>query len=225
VRGHHQYVFEIKEMVSQRGDKKQAVFLDRDGVICREEGYLSDPRRLQLLPGSGDAIRLFNRNALTTVVITNQSGVARGFFPEAAIAEMNCTMKELLEEYEASLDGIYYCPHHPEGIIESYRKECDCRKPAAGLLMRAAQDHGIDLSRSYLVGDKRTDMECACRAGVKGILVLTGYGAEEYRLMPPAPGAKPVFVAQDLLDAARWIIQDIRSPNHEDTDRQAECHR
>ena len=212
-------------MVTQSGDMRRAVFLDRDGVICREEGYISDPRRLQLLPGSGDAIRLFNRNALTAVVITNQSGVARGFFPEAAIAEMNRAMKERLEEQGACLDGIYYCPHHPEGIIESYRQVCDCRKPAAGLLMRAARDHSIDLSRSYLVGDKRTDLECACRAGVKGILVLTGYGAAEYRLMPPDPGAKPVYVAEDLLDAARWIIHDIRSPNHEDTDSQAECHR
>lgn len=204
---------------------KQAVFLDRDGVICREEGYISDPRRLQLLPGSGDAIRLFNRNAITTVVITNQSGVARGFFPEGAIAEMNRAMTERLEEQGACLDGIYYCPHHPEGSIESFRKVCDCRKPATGLLTRAARDHGIDLSRSYLVGDKRSDMECAWRAGVKGILVRTGYGAEEYRLMSPAPAAKPVFVADDLLDAARWIIHDIRSPNHEDTDSQAECHR
>ncbi len=169
---------------------KQAVFLDRDGVICREEGYISDPRRLQLLPGSGDAIRLFNRNAITTVVITNQSGVARGFFPEGAIAEMNRAMTERLEEQGACLDGIYYCPHHPEGIIESFRKVCDCRKPATGLLTRAARDHGIDLSRSYLVGDKRSDMECACRAGVKGILVLTGYGAEEYRLMSPASGSE-----------------------------------
>jgi D-glycero-D-manno-heptose 1,7-bisphosphate phosphatase len=204
---------------------KQAVFLDRDGVIIREEGYISDPRRLQLLPGSGDAIRLFNRSAITTVVITNQSGVARGFFSEGAIAEMNRAMTERLEEQGACLDGIYYCPHHPEGIIESFRKVCDCRKPATGLLTRAARDHGIELSRSYLVGDKRSDMECACRAGVKGILVLTGYGAEEYRLMSTAPAAKPVFVADDLLDAARWIIHDIRSPNHEDTDSQAECHR
>jgi D-glycero-D-manno-heptose 1,7-bisphosphate phosphatase len=204
---------------------KQAVFLDRDGVIIREEGYISDPRRLQLLPGSGDAIRLFNRSAITTVVITNQSGVARGFFSEGAIAEMNRAMTERLEEQGACLDGIYYCPHHPEGIIESFRKVCDCRKPATGLLTRAARDHGIELSRSYLVGDKRSDMECACRAGVKGILVLTGYGAEEYRLMSPAPAAKPVFVGDDLLDAARWIIHDIRSPNHEDIDSQAECHR
>ena len=201
---------------------RRAVFLDRDGVICTEESYISDPRQLRLIPGAVEAIRLFNQSGLAAVVITNQSGVARGFFPEEAIADMNLAMKELLKEYGACLDGIYYCPHHPEGIIEPYRKECDCRKPAAGLLMRAARDHGIDLSRSYLVGDKRTDLECACRAGVKGILVLTGYGAEECKHIDHAPGVHPAIIAADLREAAGWILKDLRSSNHEDIDRQAE---
>lgn len=200
----------------------RAVFLDRDGVICREAGYVSDPRKLQLLPGADDAVRLFNEFGITTVVVTNQSGVARGFFPEESIGIINSSMKELLRGRGAHLDGIYYCPHHPEGIVATYRKECDCRKPATGLLRRAANDFNIDLSRSYLVGDKLSDMECARRAGSKGILVLTGYGAAEYRRIDGTPGMNPAFVASDLLEAARWVINDIRSLTHEDIDNQAE---
>ncbi len=204
------------------GDMNRAVFLDRDGVICREEGYMSDPRTLQLLPGADDAIRFFNECGITTVVVTNQSGVARGFFTEESIGIINSSMKELLRGRGAHLDGIYYCPHHPEGIIATYRKVCDCRKPATGLLRRAANDFNIDLSRSYLVGDKLSDMECARRAGSKGILVLTGYGAAEYRRIDGTPGMNPAFVASDLLEAARWVINDIRSLIHEDIDNQAE---
>lgn len=197
---------------------KQAVFIDRDGAICREVGYLRDPLQLQLLPGAADAIRLFNRIGLKTIVITNQSGVARGYLNEDTLAAIHRTMSELLGQNGACLDGIYYCPHHPEGTVNRYRYDCDCRKPATGLLKRAALEHDLRLSGSYLIGDKLTDIECAYRAGVKAILVLTGYGAEEYKTMTASGFMQPAFIAADLLDAAGWIIQDFSFASLEDTD-------
>jgi len=201
---------------------KQAVFIDRDGAICKEVGYLRDPSQFQLIPGASDAIRLFNRSGLKTIVVTNQSGVARGYFSEDMIAEVHRTMSNTLGEQGAYLDGIYYCPHHPQGIVDHYRKTCDCRKPATGLLKRAAFDHAIELSRSYLIGDKLTDMECAYRAGVKAILVLTGCGAEERRTMTTPRLEEPAFIAADLLDAARWIIEDSQCRNHGNSDNKIE---
>ena len=201
---------------------RRAVFLDRDGVICTEEGYNSDPRRLRLIPGVVDAIRLFNQSGLAAVVITNQSGVARGFFAEETVAALNRAMHERLEEQGAYLDAVYYCPHHPDGTVEKYRRVCDCRKPATGMLRQAADECNLDVNRSYLVGDKLSDIECAGRAGVKGILVLTGYGAEECKRLDRAPGVHPSFIAADLREAAGWIVNDLRSYNHENTDHQAE---
>jgi D-glycero-D-manno-heptose 1,7-bisphosphate phosphatase len=201
---------------------RRAVFLDRDGVICREEGYLSDPVQMRLLPGAADAICLFNQNSLAAVVVTNQSGVARGFFSEETVVAVNRAMKERLGEQGARLDAVYYCPHHPEGAVEKYRKACDCRKPATGLLQQAAHEFALDLKRSYLVGDKLSDMDCAGRAGATGILVLTGYGAAECRRIDRTAGVNPAFIAADLLEAARWILTDIRFHNHEDIDCQAE---
>ena len=197
-------------MVTQSGDMRRAVFLDRDGVICREEGYISDPRRLQLLPGSGDAIRLFNRNALTAVVITNQSGVARGFFPEAAIVDMNRAMKELLEEYGACLDGIYYCPHHPTAGNSRYTTTCDCRKPGTGLIDRAARELDIDIKQSYVVGDKWSDIELGQRSGAHSILVRTGFAADDAGNARPPHVKDPDFVAHTISEAADWIVEDVQ---------------
>jgi D-glycero-D-manno-heptose 1,7-bisphosphate phosphatase len=201
---------------------RRAVFLDRDGVICREVDYMRDSRQLQLIPGAADAIRLFNQSGLAAVVVTNQSGVARGFFDEETVAALNRVMRERLEERGAQLDAVYYCPHHPDGVVEKYSIACDCRKPATGLLRQAADECILDLKRSYLVGDKLSDIECAGGAGVKGILVLTGYGAEESKRIDRTPGVHPAFIAADLREAAGWILNDLRSSNHEDIDRQAE---
>jgi D-glycero-D-manno-heptose 1,7-bisphosphate phosphatase len=201
---------------------RRAVFLDRDGVLCAEEGYISDARQLRLIHGAVDAIRLFNQNGLAAVVITNQSGVARGYFTEETVAALNRAMHERLEEQGARLDAVYYCPHHPEGAVDKYRLACDCRKPATGMLRQAAEERNLDLKRSYLVGDKLSDIECAGRAGVKGILVLTGYGAEERKRLDQTPEVHPAFIAADLREAAGWILNDLRSSNHEDIDRQVE---
>ena len=172
---------------------RRGVFLDRDGTIIQERGYLSDPEELELIPGASRAIRLINLLGLPAVVVSNQSGVARGYVTLAQAEEINTRLRLLVEQEEGFLDGIYYCPHLPED-------GCTCRKPAPGMLRQAAAELQVDLDNSYLAGDKAADIEAIHRVGGKGILVLTGYGREEQG------GAAPDFVAQDLLEAAYWIL-------------------
>lgn len=204
---------------------ERAVFVDRDGVISEEVGYLGDRDHLRLIPNSAEAVKLVNQSGLKIIAITNQSGIARGYFSEEMLGHIHRKMEQLLSDQGAFLDGIYYCPHHPEGTVEAYRMECDCRKPAAGLLTRAAQEHSIDVSSSYLVGDKRTDIECAHRAGAQGILVLTGYGKDELRKINSAALAQPAYVAADLRDAVQWIIKEITSGKPGDPHHKIECNR
>ena len=204
---------------------ERAVFLDRDGVISEEVGYLDDSDRLRLIPQAAGAVKLLNQSGFKTIVITNQSGVALGYFSDDVLGDIHRKMEELLSEQGASLDGIYYCPHHPEGTVETYRRECDCRKPATALLVKAAGEHGIDVASSYLVGDKRSDMECAHRAGATGILVLTGYGRDELKKVKGVPVAQPAYVAANVLDAARWIIKDKAGEKPGDSHSKAECNR
>ncbi len=187
------------------------VFLDRDGTINEEMGYVNHISRFQMLPRAAEAIRLLNKNGLKVVVATNQSGPARRYFPEGLIIEVNNRMIDILKEQGAHLDGIYYCPHHREAIVPSYRVVCDCRKPKTGLLTRAAQELMIDLSRSYVVGDRFLDIELAHNAGAKGILVLTGYGKGELMYQGNSTPIRPDVVAEDLWEAAQWILQDIRN--------------
>jgi len=175
---------------------KGAVFLDRDGTIIQERGYLSDPAAIELIPGAVQAIRLINRLGLRTVVVSNQSGVGRGYFPASTVEEIDCRLRSLLEQEGAFLEGIYFCPHLPDA-------GCPCRKPEPGMLQKAAEELQLDLPSSYLVGDKETDIEAIHRMGGKGILVLTGYGREE---QGDNREALPDFVAQDLLEAAYWIL-------------------
>lgn len=174
-------------------------------------GYINHLSRFHILPRAAEAIRLLNKNGLKVVVATNQSGPARGYFPEGLIIEINNKMIDILKEQSAHLDGIYYCPHHREAVVPSYRVACDCRKPKAGLLKKAAQELAIDLSKSYVVGDRFLDIELAHNAGAKGILVLTGYGRGELMYQDNSNPIKPDFVAEDLWEAADWILQDILS--------------
>jgi D-glycero-D-manno-heptose 1,7-bisphosphate phosphatase len=185
-----------------------AVFMDRDGTICEEVGYLDSIERFRLIPRSGPAIRLFNDQGFKAVVVTNQSGVGRGYFSEVRLQELHAELSRQLREEGAFLDGIYYCPHHPTEGQEPYRKICDCRKPAAGLLMKAAGDLGLDLALSYAVGDRIADLECGQRVGAKGVLVLSGYGKEELESQKERWGTPPSFIAADLYEAVRWIIRN-----------------
>jgi D-glycero-D-manno-heptose 1,7-bisphosphate phosphatase len=184
----------------------RAVFLDRDGTINEEVGYVNHCERFHLLPRTGQAIRLLNSRDFKAVVVTNQSGVARGYFPEALIGEVHQKMVGLLEAEGAHLDGIYYCPHHPDAGSPPYRQRCRCRKPDTGLVERAVEDLDLDPSKSYVIGDRGKDMEFAHRIGARGILVLTGYGKGEWEYLRDQWKVKPGHVAEDLYEAVRWIL-------------------
>ena len=159
-------------------NRRAAIFLDRDGTINEEIGYMDRLEKLRLIPGAAEAIRLINASGMKTIVVTNQSGVARGIFTESFVAEIHARLREMLRAEGASLDGIYFCPHHPTEGRGDYLRECECRKPSPGLLLRAAAEFHLDPARSYMVGDTLKDIEAGGRAGAQGILVRTGYGEE-----------------------------------------------
>jgi D-glycero-D-manno-heptose 1,7-bisphosphate phosphatase len=183
---------------------KPAVFLDRDGTIIEDVGYLAEIEKLALFPWTVDAIRALNRAGLTTVVVTNQSGVARKYFAEAFIAEAHRALDQRLAAGGARIDAYYYCPHHPDGKLPEYARECDCRKPARGLVDRAARDLGLDLDRSFVVGDTWRDVGLGRAVGAKALLVRTGAGAiEEGR---PRAGLTADAVVDNLAAAASWIL-------------------
>ena len=182
------------------------VFLDRDGTVCEEVGYVNHLNRCRLLPGSAEAILRLNEAGLPVAVVTNQSGVARGYFREELIHAVHDRVRSLLAEKGARVDGIYYCPHHPTTGESPYRAECDCRKPKPGLLLRAARELGIDLARSFLVGDSVRDVAAAAAVGVTPILVLTGYGRGEWEHQRDRFRTPPAHIAEDLLRAVRWIL-------------------
>ena len=175
----------------------EAVFIDRDGTICEEVEFLDDLSKLRLIDGSAKAIEIINKSGMKSVVVTNQSGVGRGFFTEDFVKKVHEKMEGMLKKEGAFLDGIYYCPHLPED-------NCNCRKPNMGMLKKASDEMDIDLKRSYMVGDKAIDIEFACRAGVKGVLVRTGYGEEEIMKCLSTPD----YIAENLLDAVSWILKD-----------------
>ena len=179
---------------------KSAVFLDRDDTIIRDVPYLNDPRAIQLLPGAADAIRSLNEARIPAIMVTNQSGIARGFLTEEILSSIHDRLIRLLGNRGALIDAVYYCPHHPEGTVAAFSMECACRKPAPGMLLKAALDFGIDLRQSYLVGDKAIDIQTIAAVGGAGILV--------------APQGSTIsgaaYIAADLPDAVRWILKDLK---------------
>ncbi len=183
-----------------------AVFLDRDGTINEQMGYINHLSRFRLLPGVGQAIRLLNEHGLPVVVVTNQSGLARGYFPESLLAEVHEAMRRQLAREGARIDGLYVCPHHPEAKDARFRLNCACRKPKPGLLEKAAADLRLDLRRSFMVGDRWSDLRCGAAVGATNILVLTGYGRGDLVHVGPGQPIQPDHVAEDLLAAAHWII-------------------
>ena len=186
-----------------------AVLLDRDGTLIEEVGYLDRPERVELYPYSADAIRALNRAGLRIVMVTNQSGVARGFFSEAVVHAVHGHIERLLAEAGAHIDAYYYCPHHPDGKVAEYARVCDCRKPARGLVDRAVRELGIDPGRSFAVGDRWLDVALAREVGAAGVLVRTGYGlTEEQR---PLAGLAADAVVDNLAAAASWILQHRRA--------------
>lgn len=184
--------------------KHAAVFLDRDGTINEEVNYLSRMEQLRLYPQTAEAIRLINAAGMKAVVATNQSGIARGYFTEEFVRSVHDRINELLRDGGGRIDGFYVCPHHPVHGIGIYKLDCTCRKPKPGLLLQAAAELDIDLSRSYMVGDMLKDIEAGKNAGARGVLVRTGYGANIVRTDMPA------YIAEDVLEAVQWIMRDRR---------------
>jgi D-glycero-D-manno-heptose 1,7-bisphosphate phosphatase len=187
-----------------------AVFVDRDGTVNEEVDFLTSPRDLRLIPRSAEAIRRANDLGLRVIIVTNQSGVARGLLTEAELLDVHRALTERLAAENARVDDIYYCPHHPSEGIGPYRRECDCRKPNTGMVERAVREFRIDPERSYVIGDRTVDVAMAKNAGARAILVLTGYGRAERRLCER--DRIPLdYVAEDLYDAIDFVARDINN--------------
>jgi D-glycero-D-manno-heptose 1,7-bisphosphate phosphatase len=186
--------------------RRWGVFLDRDGTVTEEVGYVNHPSRLALIPGAAEGIRALNRAEVPVILATNQAGVARGYFTEDLVKEVLQRLQELLAVQGAKLDALYYCPHHPSVGPAPYRRECDCRKPKPGMLLRGAAEFGLDLSRCFVVGDKISDVEFAHKAGARGVLVLTGYGLGEYTYQSQDWREQPDFIAAGLPEAVAWML-------------------
>lgn len=187
----------------------RAVFLDRDGTVNVEVGYLSDLNQLRLIPGAGEAIRRLNEKGFLVVLVTNQSGIARGYFTESFVRETHALLEQMLRKEGAQIDGIYYCPHHPRVGNSHYTTTCDCRKPGTGLIDRAARDLAIDVKMSFVVGDKWSDVELGQRAGARSILVRSGFAPDDPGNVRPGHLSDPDFIAHTIAEAVDWILQQV----------------
>src|SRR5215210_2756513 len=187
---------------------RRAVFIDRDGTISEEVGYVNHVSRYRVFPFAARAVRALNEAGWLAVLVTNQAGVARGYFKEELIVEVHKVLASELESGGARLDAVYYCPHHPTVGEPPYRFDCDCRKPKPGLILRAAEELGLDAARCWMVGDRHSDVELARNAGVRSAFVLTGYGRGELEHQSHAWQHRPDLVAENLLEAARKIIEE-----------------
>ena len=188
---------------------KPAVFLDRDGTMIEDVGYLDALDRVDYYPWTVDAIRMLNRAGLPVVVVTNQAGIARGLFTEAFVQETHRYIDARLAAGGARVDAYYYCPHHPAGRVAAFARACDCRKPGRGMIDQAASDLGLDPARSFVVGDTWLDIGLARAVGARGILVRTGAGAAWEARTPNDLAADAVV--DNLAAAASWILSSLKS--------------
>jgi D-glycero-D-manno-heptose 1,7-bisphosphate phosphatase len=186
--------------------QRPAVFIDRDGTISEEVGYINHPSRFRLYPYAAEAIKVLNDNGWLAIVITNQAGVARGYFSEDVIVSVHDQLERGLNEASAQLDAIYYCAHHPSVGEPPYRFDCDCRKPKPGLIDRATRDFEIELTASWMVGDRYSDVELARNAGLHSAFVLSGYGRGEWEYQRVSWKQQPDLVSENLLEAVKMIV-------------------
>ncbi len=181
----------------------RAVFLDRDGTLNVEKNYLHRPEDFEFIPGTPAAIRSLNEAGFKVIVVTNQSGVARGYFSLEAVEALHRHLADSLAEAGAHVDGFYVCPHHPTEGRGKYRCNCSCRKGAPGMLLKAAEEHRIDLGRSFMIGDKEADIEAGERAGCASLLVLTGYGKATAETISVERARR----FADLAEAVEWLLK------------------
>lgn len=194
---------------SHTGRKLAAVFLDRDGTLNEEVGYVNHMDRLRLYPWTAEAIRKLNRAGVPVIVTTNQSGVGRGYFPEELVHRVHQKIALELAASDARLDAFYYCPHHPDSTHEVFRKKCRCRKPLTGMMDEAAKRFNIDLKSSYVVGDSNRDVEMGSNAGARTVLVMTGYGRGNYENKAAGLRRPPDMIAENLLEAVVKILGEL----------------
>lgn len=199
----------LAEPVRGRG----AIFLDRDGTIITEKNYLREIGEIRLLPGALQGLRQLSTTGMPLYLFTNQAGIAHGYFDENRVAAIHRYLIDLLAKAGVHFRGVLYCPHHPQAEVAAYRVDCFCRKPNPGLMLRAAYLEALDLSRSFVIGDKLTDLEAGKKVAAKTILVLTGYGAGESRRIPER--SAPDFIAADLIEAAAWVNLNRRHLSNE----------
>ena len=183
-----------------------AVFLDRDGTMIEDVGYLDRLERLKLFPYTIDAVRLLNRAGYKVIVVTSQNGVAQGVLTEEFLSEAHARVSQLCAEAGGTIDCYYYCPHSTHAAVERYRTDCDCRKPKPGMILAAARDHALDLTRSFVIGDRWRDIEMGLAAGTKALLVETGYGRTEAGRRPA--NIPPVPVVANVIEGTSWILRN-----------------
>lgn len=182
----------------------KCVFLDRDGTVIYDKGYTGKVEDVKLIPRAAEAIKKLNNAGFLVIVTSNQSGIARGYFDIDAVSKVNAEIQRKLAKYGAYIDASYYCPHFTEGKNKKYVKKCLCRKPSQGMIKVAIRDFKIDIKKSFVVGDKLTDVLFGKRAAAKTILVLTGEGEEEAKKITEK--SKPDFIAKDLHSAVKKIL-------------------
>jgi D-glycero-D-manno-heptose 1,7-bisphosphate phosphatase len=184
---------------------RPAVFLDRDGTLIEERGYLDRLDLLELFPWTVDAVRLLNRAGFATVVVTNQSAIGRGIIDEPLLHAVHQAIDARLAAGRARMDAYYFCPHHPDAELKAYRQVCRCRKPQPGLIERACRDLRIDPSGSVMVGDRWLDIACGKAGGTRTVLVRTGHGGHEVE--HPPPGVSADAILNNLMEAVAWILR------------------
>ena len=188
--------------------KQPAAFLDRDGTLNVDVGYPDSLEKIVLIPGAVEAVRLLNRAGYAVVVVSNQSGVARGYFDEARVQAINRGVAEMFAQAGARIDGFYYCPHLPEAAVARYRRACGCRKPAPGMLQKAVREMHLDLARSLIIGDKYSDIAAGKALGLQAVLVRTGEGARQHaRYEADDAIPQPDHISDDVLAAVRWLLK------------------
>lgn len=182
----------------------KAVFVDKDGTLVEDVPYNVNPKKLRLTDGAIEGLRLLRQHGFLIIVVSNQAGIARGYFNEAALKRILTALQERLARHGLRVDGYFFCPHHPDGIVPEYSTACECRKPAPGMIMAAAEQYGIDLTQSWMIGDILDDIEAGHRAGCKTVLINNG-NETEWKL---SNARLPTLIVNTLQHAAKRIVRE-----------------